>query len=127
MKKLLLTLLMMMAAYSTANAQQNQPQKVLRHVVLFGWQEGTDAAYINTIVTAFSNLPKKIAVVKAFEWGTNNSPENLNKGLTHCFMLTFNTEADRDAYLIHPDHKAFTTLLNASLDKVTVFDYWTNQ
>lgn len=127
MKKLLLTLLIMMAAYSTANAQQNQPKQVLRHVVMFGWQEGTDAAYINTIVTAFSNLPKKITEVKAFEWGTNNSPENLNKGLTHCFLLTFNTAADRDAYLIHPDHKAFTKLLNASLDKVTVFDYWTNQ
>ena len=127
MKKLLLTLLIMMAAYSTANAQQNQPKQVLRHVVMFGWQEGTDATYINTIVTAFSNLPKKITEVKAFEWGTNNSPENLNKGLTHCFLLTFNTEAERDYYLIHPDHKAFTKLLNASLDKVTVFDYWTNQ
>ena len=127
MKKLLLTLLIIMAAYSTANAQQNQPKQVLRHVVMFGWQEASHAAYNKTIVTAFSNLPKKIAEVKAFEWGTNNSPENLNKGLTHCFLLTFNTEAERDAYLVHPDHKAFTKLLNASLDKVTVFDYWTNQ
>ncbi|WP_196827547.1 Dabb family protein [Flavobacterium sp. CG_9.1] len=62
-----------------------------------------------------------------YEWGVNNSPENLNNGLTHCFTLTFNSEADRDAYLIHPDHKALVALLNPAPDKVTVVDYWTTK
>lgn len=124
MKKLLLITLVLISTYHTVHAQKDNNKQVLRHVVMFGWKEGTDPAYINKIVNAFGNLPDKIALIKSFEWGTNNSPENLNQGLSHCFLLTFNSEADRDAYLIHPDHKAFVSLLNPSPDKVTVFDYW---
>ncbi|MBP6181988.1 Dabb family protein [Flavobacterium sp.] len=123
MKKLLLITLILLSTY-TVNAQQAKQKQVLRHVVLFGWKEGTDATYITKVVTALSDLKHKIPVIKSFEWGTNNSPENLNNGLTHCFILTFSSESDRDAYLIHPDHKAFVALLNPAPDKVTVFDYW---
>jgi len=57
------------------------------------------------------------------EWGTNNSPENLNKGFTHGFVLTFKTEKDRDAYLVHPDHKAFGKLVGGVLADVFVLDF----
>lgn len=127
MKKLLFITLILISMYSTVNAQQAHPKQLLRHVVMFGWKEGTDAAYIAKVVTALSDLKHKIPVIKSFEWGTNNSPENLNNGLTHCFILTFNSEADRDAYLIHPDHKAFVAILNPAPDKITVVDYWTNE
>lgn len=123
MKKGLFLTLVLVSTFGTINAQQNT-NKVLRHVVLFGWNQGTDPAYINKIVTAFGDLPKQISLVKSFEWGLNNSPENLNQGLTHCFTITFESESDRDAYLIHPAHKAFVALLNPTPDKVTVFDYW---
>ncbi len=101
--------------------------KMLRHVVLFGWKANADSAAINNIVTAFKALPGKISLIKQFEWGTNNSPENLNQGLTYCFLLSFSSEKDRDAYLVHPDHKAFAALLQPWLDKVTVVDYWAQQ
>lgn len=127
MKKLFLLTLFLITIYGTANAQQEKKQQVLRHVVMFGWKEGTDAAYITKIVTALGNLQYKIPMIKAFEWGVNNSPENLNNGLTHCFVLTFSSESDRDAYLIHPDHKAFVALLNPVPDKITVFDYWASK
>ena len=65
-----------------------------------------------------------IKEIKDFEWGTNNSPENLNAGLTHCFFLSFNSEKDRDVYLPHPAHKAFGAILKPYLDKVIVVDYW---
>jgi hypothetical protein len=48
-----------------------------------------------------------VGTVRSFEWGTNNSPEGHDKGFTHCFCLTFDTEADRDAYLPHPAHIAY--------------------
>ncbi|MFV8325659.1 Dabb family protein [Flavobacterium sp. ZS1P14] len=127
MKKLLLLTLILITMYGAVNAQQEKKQQVLRHVVMFGWKEGTDAAYVTKIVTALGNLQYKIPTIKAFEWGTNNSPENLNNGLTHCFVLTFSSESDRDAYLIHPDHKAFVALLNPVPDKITVFDYWASK
>lgn len=126
MKKLLVITLILISTYHTVHAQKDNHQQVLRHVVMFGWKEGTDAAYINKIVTAFGDLQHKIPLIKSYEWGTNNSPENLNQGLTHCFVLTFSSERDRDAYIIHPDHKAFVALLNPSPDKVTVVDYWAN-
>ena len=126
MKKLLLITLILLSTY-TVNAQQDKHKQVLRHIVMFGWKEGTDAVYITKVVTALRNLPHKIPMIKSFEWGTNNSPENLNNGLTHCFILTFSSESDRDAYLIHPDHKAFVALLNPVPEKVTVFDYWANK
>lgn len=94
---------------------------------MFGWKDGTDTNQINKIVAAFKALPSKISMINSFEWGINNSPEGLNDGLTHCFFLTFSSTADRDAYLIHPAHKEFGSLLKPSLAKVTVLDYWTEK
>ncbi|MRI02002.1 Dabb family protein [Kriegella sp. EG-1] len=97
---------------------------VLRHVVLFKFKDGTSPENIKKVVDAFSALPSKIPQIVGYEWGVNNSPEGLNKGLTHGFLLTFNSEADRDIYLPHPDHKAFGEILGPHLDDVTVLDYW---
>ena len=98
----------------------------LRHVVLFKFKEEADPAAIRKVEEAFAALPGKIPQIKGFEWGLNNSPEGLNKGFTHCFMLTFDSEEDRAIYLPHPDHKAFGALLGAILEDVTVVDYWTD-
>ncbi|MEP6626863.1 MAG: Dabb family protein, partial [Ginsengibacter sp.] len=68
--------------------------------------------------------PSKISLIKSFEWGTNNSPEGLAGGLTHTFLVTFSSKADRDAYLIDPAHKEFVSLLKPAPEKITVFDYW---
>ncbi len=122
MKKILPLICLTLGLCSCLMAQTTK--KELRHVVLFGWKEKADSVAIGKAVEAFSKLPNQIKSIKKFEWGTNNSPEKLNNGLTHCFLLTFASEKDRDAYLIHPSHKAFTELLPDILDKVTVFDYW---
>ncbi len=100
-------------------------KKQLRHVVLFKFKETATAADIKSVEDAFSALPAKIPQIKGYEWGLNNSPENLNKGLTHCFFLTFDSEEDRAIYLPHPDHKAFGEVLGPHLDDVVVVDYWT--
>lgn len=94
---------------------------------MFGWKENADSAAIARVVDAFRALPKQIKTIKKFEWGVNNSPEKLNQGLTHCFLLTFASEKDRDDYLVNPNHVAFTKLLPGILDKVTVLDYWAQQ
>jgi len=101
--------------------------KMLRHVVLFKFKEGATPAQIQQVENAFEALPSKIKEIKGFEWGTNNSPENLNEGLTHCFFLSFENEKDRDAYLPHPAHKEFGKMLSPYLDKVVVVDYWVKE
>lgn len=125
MKKILACALFAVLMGASAMAQTSK--KELRHVVMFGWKENADTASINRIIKAFRALPGQIKTIKKFEWGVNNSPENLNQGLTHCFLLTFSSEKDRDAYLVDPVHKAFTQLLPGVLDKVTVLDYWAQQ
>jgi hypothetical protein len=101
--------------------------KQLRHVVLFKFKDTASATEIAKVEAAFKKLPTQIPQIKGFEWGLNNSPENLNQGFTHCFFLTFNSEEDRAIYLPHPDHKAFGSLLGPILDKVLVVDYWTSK
>ena len=96
----------------------------LRHVVLFKFKEGVDPAAIATVEQAFAALPGKIPQIMEFEWGLNNSPEGLDKGFTHCYLLTFASEEDRAIYLPHPDHQAFGDLLTDILEDVTVVDYW---
>src|SRR5690606_3684317 len=111
---------------TTETTVEEAPQKVLRHVVMFKFKDESSEDDIQRIIDAFANLPNEIPEIKDFEWGTNNSPENLNQGLTHCFTLTFDSEEGRAAYLPHPAHKAFGGILGPHLDKVTVIDYWTN-
>lgn len=98
---------------------------LLRHAVFFKFKEGTTPEQIKKVEDAFSALPSKIEQIKGYEWGLNNSPEGLNKGFTHAFFLTFESEEDRAVYLPHPDHKAFGAVLTPYLEDVFVVDYWT--
>jgi TolA-binding protein len=130
MKKILILLTLsasLMLAASSVMAQTAQDSKVLRHVVLFKFKDSSSAADVKKVEDAFRALKGKISLIKDFEWGKNTSPENLNQGLTHCFLATFTSDKDRDDYLVHPDHKAFVEVLKPHLDKVTVIDYWASR
>ena len=97
----------------------------LRHVVLFKFKDSATKEEINNVEDVFKDLASKIEVIRDFEWGLNNSPENLNKDFTHCYFITFDSEKDREIYLPHPDHKAFVGVVGPILDDVLVIDYWT--
>jgi hypothetical protein len=129
MKKIALLSFLTIAIMSGTYAQTTDAHagKLLRHVVMFKFKDGADAAAVKKVEDAFRALPSKIKEIKSLEWGTNNSPEDLNQGFTHCFFVTFASEADRAAYLPHPDHKAFGKILGPYLDKVMVIDYWANE
>ncbi len=96
----------------------------LHHVVSLKFKETAKPDQIKQVESAFVALKTKIPGIKSLAWGTNVSPEKLNKGFTHCFVLTFTSEKDRDAYLVHPDHKAFGALLGPVLADVMVIDFW---
>lgn len=127
---LLISISFMANAFASSNEITNSPvmiqtDSLLRHVVLFKFKEGTTKAQIKEVEDAFSALPSKIEQIKGYEWGLNNSSEGLEKGFTHAFFLTFESEEDRAIYLPHPDHKAFGAVLTPYLDDVLVIDYWT--
>ncbi len=95
----------------------------LRHVVLFAFKATATRTDIGRIEAAFVALPKQIPVVRGFEWGTNVSPENLANGFTHCFIVSFDDAAGRDAYLPHPAHAAFVAMAGPFIEKALVVDF----
>ena len=95
----------------------------LVHMVSFKFKAEATPAQIQAVEEAFRALEGKISEIKSFRWGTNNSPEKLNKGFTHGFVLTFKNEKDRDTYLVHPAHKEFGKLVTPVLDDVFVLDF----
>ena len=97
--------------------------KQLKHVVCFKFKSTATPDEIKKVESAFCGLKKKISRVNSIEWGTNISPEKKDKGLTHCWILTFKSAKDRDAYLVHPDHKEFGKLVGPVVDDVFVFDF----
>ncbi len=100
-------------------------KRVLRHIVLFKYKPETTAAQLDEINRAFQDLKRRIPEVRDFERGINNSPEGLDKGFTHGYQITFESEEDRAAYLPHPAHKEFVEMLGGKLEEPFVFDYWT--
>ena len=97
----------------------------VRHIVVFKYKASATPGQINEVTTAFKALKDKIPGILSFEHGVNNSPENLNKGFTHVYLLTFENVAARDAYLPHPEHKKFGALLGklSILEEPFVIDY----
>ena len=102
-----------------------KPAKLLRHVVLFKFKDGTSEADLKKVTDTFGGLPGKIETIRDFEWGTDVSPEGKSQGFTHCFFVTFADEKGRDAYLPHAAHKEFVSVVGPFVDKVLVVDYWT--
>ena len=112
----------MLAALGVASSAEKKA--MLRHIVLFKFKDGTAADQVKKIEDAFRGLPKKIDTIKGFECGTDNSPEMLAQGFTHCFVVTFADEKGREVYLPHPAHKEFVELVGPHVEKVLVVDFF---
>lgn len=109
-----------------AGAQRNETKtSMLRHVVLFKFKDSSSPAELKKVTESFVGLFGKVPQIKRFEWGINNSPENLNQGFTHCFTLSFSSEKDLADYQVNPAHRAFQKVLQPHMEKVFVVDYWT--
>ncbi|MGD9720945.1 MAG: Dabb family protein [Pirellulales bacterium] len=111
---------------STISAAETSP-RLLRHIVMYKYKDGLSAAQVAEAIEAFAALKQKIDLIVSLEHGQNVSPEGKSDGLTYAFVVTFNNEADRDAYLKHPAHLEYVKLASTRRDKVVVFDYWTGE
>jgi len=125
MKMTILATISLVAASAVAAVVASQSAGHVRHVVVFKYKAGTTDAQIQQVTTALAALKDKIPGIVSFEHGVNHSPENLNKGLTHVYFITFTDAKARDTYLPHPEHQAFGKLLGSLgvLDDVFVVDY----
>ena len=120
MKTILALLCALLALGMTGTA--NAAAKV-HHVVCLKFKSTASPQDIKKVEEAFAALQDKIPGIESLKWGTNVSKEQRNKGFTHCFILTFKTEKERDNYLEHPEHKAFGILVGPVVDDVFVIDF----
>src|SRR5947207_13423932 len=94
---------------------------MVHHLVLLRFKPGQDsvAPKLWTALAALQKLPGMLG----FRYGPNSSPEGLNQGFTHGFVMTFRDAAARDAYLAHPEHEKVKADFLPSVDNVLVFDF----
>src|SRR5215207_6275666 len=98
--------------------------RALYHVVSLKLKDTATPAQVKEVEDAFAALPSKIPTITSYAAGTDVSPEKRSKGFTHCFVLTFASEKDRDGYIVHPDHAAFGKLVGPVVADVFVIDFW---
>ena len=106
-----------------ASVQASSHHPLLRHFVALKFKETTTKEQIREIEEAFQSLKSKIPQIVSIEWGTNTSPEQRSKGFTDAFLITFRTEQDRDAYLVHPAHLKFKETSLPLVADVLVMDF----
>ena len=124
MKNLVLVFAMLALTFTGISQNPKANEQELRHVVLFTFKATSSKEEVSQVVKQFASLYGKVPQVKKFEWGLNISPEHLDQGFTHCFMLTFSAEKDLADYQLNPLHKQFQSVLKPLIDKVFVVDYW---
>ena len=101
--------------------------RLLRHIVLFSYKDTVSHHDRLELARRFSLLPSLIDAIHDFECGSDNSPELLARGYKDAFIVTFLSEADRDAYLPHPAHQEFVSFLGRFVKDALVLDYWTGE
>ena len=112
------------AEESSSSASKGEGKGTLYHVVTLKFKPDAKPEQIKAVEEAFVALKEKIPTITSLNWGTNVSPENHANGFTHCFVLTFTSAKDRDAYLVDPAHKAFGKVLGPVMKDVMVIDFW---
>jgi hypothetical protein len=95
----------------------------VKHIVLLKFKEGITQEQIDTLFAEILDLTENVPGVEDYVAGTNNSPEGLNKGFTHGFVMTFTDAQTRDAYLNHADHQRVKAQILEFMDDGLAFDF----
>ncbi len=68
---------------------------MINHMVILKFQPQFAESDIDAVANQLGNLKEIIPAIKSFSFGKNISPEQLNKGFTHAFIMTL---ADPTSY-----------------------------
>lgn len=99
---------------------------MVEHFVLFRFRQDVVPQEIATLFAELRGLVEVIDGILNFKGGAYSSAEGLNRGFTHGFVMSFSSEAARDAYLPHPAHQQIVEkllpLLEGGLEGALAFD-----
>ncbi|KEZ45957.1 hypothetical protein SAPIO_CDS1346 [Scedosporium apiospermum] len=106
------------------------PQTVT-HIVLFQFKSSVDNATIKKVYNRMLSLKHECLhpvrskpYIRSVKGGIDNSPEGLQNGITHAFVVEFASVWDRDYYIRDdPAHKAFVEWVGSAVENAIVVDF----
>ena len=95
----------------------------IKHIVLLKFNPATTESQIVGFFKELDGLTHKIPGLNNFIGGRYSSPEGLNQGYTHGFIMSFRDAAARDGYLPHPEHERVKSGIVPHVDQIVAFDF----
>lgn len=95
----------------------------VQHIALIKFKPGTSQPKIAELLAALRGLQTLIPGLERFSGGPYSSPEGMNQGFTHGFVMLFTDAAARDRYLPHPEHERVKDMVLPYVENVVVFDF----
>jgi hypothetical protein len=92
-------------------------------MVICRFKPGVGEATIRELLGSVHALQSAIPGILSVESGPYDSPEGMNQGYTHGFLVTFDTAQSRNTYLDHPAHDVVRDNLIAQLEGAIAFDF----
>ena len=100
---------------------------MIHHLVLLKIRRDVRGEALQRIFTAIGSMKAHVPGLLSYHHGPYSSPEGLQRGFTHAFVMTFDTAQSRDTYLVHPEHEKVKAqvlaALDGGLDGVIAFDF----
>ena len=96
---------------------------MIHHMVLIRFKPEITDERIEAFMDMVAELKQHVPGMRYFAAGKYASPEGLNQGYTHGFLITFESASVRDAYLGHPEHERVMQAILPHLDSVIAFDF----
>lgn len=99
---------------------------MIRHIVLIRFKPDLSEEEIELILAGIHAIEGKVSGLLDVTVGRSESPEKIERGYRHGFVVDFTDWAALAAYQAHPEHKRFGASLveNAvgGIDGILVFD-----
>jgi hypothetical protein len=95
----------------------------VKHLAVLQFKPQVTVDQIETCFRELGKLVGRIPGLQDFCHGPYRSPEGLNDGYTHGFIMTFESPAARDAYLPHHEHQQVKELVLPWVERIVVFDF----
>ena len=95
----------------------------VQHMVLVKFKPNVPAEKIAELFDQLRGLQELIPGITYLAGGPYSSPEGLNQGYSHGFLVSFESVAARDAYLPHPEHERVKAAILPYVESVVAFDF----
>jgi len=99
---------------------------MIRHIVLTKFKTETPEGKIAEIYSGLSAVAEKLAGAQNFTGGRSQSPEQIERGYMHGFVIDFDSWGALKTYADNPEHRALGAQLVANaiggIDGILVLD-----